>query len=283
MMSSRPPDKSQSLPGSSRLQLTPGSRAILPASSRVVITGKRETNPSPRGAPGPPQRGDVQLWLWLLVLICLAGLGSLTLTPQPLVSSVAPQVQPALQGGECNSTPNDINYLSSGQDNTGAPPQMWSAAGLNAQQFAYAQACAAAFVTDYQTFDSANSRSLETATYMLTQGARERFYGQPPRISPDNHMNPLWRATVQRKQLKQIARVRKPILLQVRRTQGNILVWLIVPYQLSLYFGDQLIVDNDDYTVLLVAVPPHIQHRGTGWQVSAWSDGSTLFAPPDPL
>jgi hypothetical protein len=251
-------------------------------------------------SPHPP---TLQVVFFLLLTICLGSLGAFSLTPYllpdtssssaiissrpapKLIPTVAPLTptpftDPFLEG-ECTATPRDMKYLPSTQGQTDAQslPAAWSQAGRTQRDFAYAQACAASFVITYQTFDSDYLKTLGASTYMFTNGAKQRF-------NSDHHMDPMWRASLQKQHHQQTAQAATPGLFATRYTNGRLLVWIVVPYRTSIQIDNSPhIVQDAQFTVLLVAVPTNIQIQktGTGWQVSQWVDGSVLFEPPDPL
>jgi hypothetical protein len=160
----------------------------------------------------------------------------------------------------------------------------WTLGGRTQADFAYAQACAASFVIAYESFSSAAIKTLETATTMLTDGAKGRFYGTAPNPHPDQHMDPMWRASLQKHQYQQGAQSAAPALLTSSYLNGRLLIWMLVPYQTSIQIDNSTpALQNAQMTVLLMAVPKNTQQAGTGWQVSQWVEGSAQFNPPNPL
>jgi len=163
-------------------------------------------------------------------------------------------------------------------------PDAWVQASRTQKDFASAQACAAAFVNSYQTFDSDHFQTFEACTYMLTDGARARFNGTAPGTQPDRHMDPMWRASLQKQHYQQIAQASAPALLASSYTSGRLLVWMLVLYQISIQIDNgSPMVQSAQFTVLLEGVPKNVQQTGTGWQISRWVDGKTQFDPPNPL
>jgi hypothetical protein len=252
-----------------------------------------------------------KIWAWLLSIICLGCLGSLSLVPyilpelaHPTAPTQARQIRvrpttttivstPAttttgntttgpFMESECTATQQNMKYLpTSGGTNNPTLPMSWLLAKRSQKDFANAQACAASFIIAYETFDSGNVQTFETSTSMLTDGAKQRFYGNAPNTPADPHMDPMWRAHLQKQQVQQKAQVGEPGLLESQYTNGKLLVWMVVPCQVTILIaGNEPIVENVQFTVLLVGVPVNTQGTGTGWQVSQWQEGSAPFAPP---
>jgi hypothetical protein len=251
----------------------------------------------------PPASGQqavhtLRIVLLLLAIICLGSLGAIPLAPDFLPTSFfiapatiskqatvkpTPTPTPMLPGGECTATSQQMKYLSSAQTATPTPPPMWFTTGHSKQDLANAQACAASFVIAYETIDANDFRTLEASTSMLSSGAQSRFYGRIPSVSADTRMDPLWRAIIQKQNLKQTAQVQQPGLLDVRSINNRFFAWMLVPYSLSLQRNDQTLSRNAQLTVLLVNVTSQSSDAGTGWQVSGWQDGDGLFAVPNPV
>jgi hypothetical protein len=249
---------------------------------------------------------SLQLWSSLLLIICLGSLGSLSLAPYILPRQVTPsktitipikKTLPAstvsvptpivgpFRESECTATPKSIKYLPvlSGQSVDKTLPPAWSQAGLSKKDLPYAKACAASFIVAYQTFNANNPKTFETSTSMMTDGARQRFYGTAPdaHIQPDRYMDPMWRAAMQQKNVQQTTQASAPTFLDAQYTNGRLLVWMAVLYQRSILIeGNQPVVENIQTTILLVNVPINVQKTGTGWQVSQWQDGKAVFEPP---
>jgi hypothetical protein len=206
----------------------------------------------------------------------------------PHISTPIPPTSTSISGpfteSECTATPKNTKYLSlSGAASTSnqALPLEWLQAGRNQEDFANAQACAATFVNTYWTFNSADPKTFETSVSMFTDGARQRFYGNALNTQPDVHMDPMWRAALLKQQIQQSAQSSQPGLLGARYTNGKLLSWMTVSYQITISaVGSKPVIENDQYTVLLLGVPINTQKTGTGWQVSQWQEGSTQFAPP---
>lgn len=182
---------------------------------------------------------------------------------------------------ECTATPKNTKYGGTVSTSNQALPLEWLQAGRDQEDFANAQACVASFINTYWTFNSADPKTFETSVPMFTDGARQRFYGNALNTQPDEHMDPMWRAALLKQQMKQSAQSSQPGLLGVRYTNGKLLVWMTVSYQVTINAaGSKPVVENDQYTVLLLGVPVNTEKTGTGWQVSQWQEGSTQFAPP---
>jgi hypothetical protein len=264
-------------------------------------TSGSETLPSP--STPPPSHGEnrqqytLKIFLTLLVSICLYALGSFSLAPHLLPATFFQSTQTAqatptaklkpVGGGACHAMPGDIHYLPAGKGGNAQAsqssqlPQAWRKAGLNEEDFAYAQACTASFLIAYQSFDSNKPPTFESTASLLSVGAQQRFYGRGASKTSDVRMNPYWRASMQKQQLRQSARVNAPALLQAQSLNGRVLVWMSLHYQLTTYRGSQTLTSSSDMAVLLASIP---QEKGrTAWQVSYWQDGNTLFPVPKPL
>jgi hypothetical protein len=250
-----------------------------------------------------PNAHNRRLGVLLVAVICLGSLGSLSLVPYLLpgfmqknnvapkqvqashISTPIPPTSTPFSGpfteSECTATPKNTNYIGTVSTSNQAFPLEWVQAGRNQQDFANAQACVATFVNTYWTFNAADAKTFETSVSMLTDGARERFYGNALNTQPDMHMDPMWRAALLKQQIQQSARSSQPGLLGARYTNGKLLVWMTVSYQVTINaVGSKPVVENNQYTILLLGVPIDTQKTGTGWQVSQWQEGSTQFAPP---
>lgn len=246
---------------------------------------------------GSQQVYTLHVWTLLLIVICLGSLGSLSLVPymlpglvpartpiqaQQSVSSMVSMTGP-FKESECTAQPADMNYLqiSAGKTDNNRLPAAWLQAKRSQQDLAYAQACAASFVMAYQTFNANDAKTFETGTYMLTDGAKQRFYGTARGTKPDRHMDPMWRASMQQQNAQQVAQSGQPRLLEARIISGRLLAWMLVPYQLSISIAeDQPVKEDMQITVLLINVPINEQGTGTGWQVSQWQEGNVLLQPP---
>jgi hypothetical protein len=266
----------------------------------------------PQGGSAPSRLSTLQLILILLLIVFLGSLGSFSWSSNlfpaqsstqhpvgasfsspskatPVPTNVHPTPTPIVgpfTESECTATSKTIKYLPliQGQTNSVSLSGAWSQAGRNQQDFANAQACAAAFVTTYETFSATNLKMLQNCTSMLTDGAKMRFTGTAPNTRPDQHMDPMWQASLQKQAYQQTARAAAPGLLNASYTDERLLVWMIVPYQTSLQIDKGLpVAQNAQMTVLLVGVPINTDKTGTGWQISQWKDGNTQFDPPAPL
>jgi hypothetical protein len=259
---------------------------------------------SPPSPSLPPVSGQqtvhtLRIALLLLGIICLGTLGAIPLAahflPASFVSPTTisklsaarptpmPTQAPVLPGGECTATPQQMKYLSSGQMTSSTPPPMWFTTGHTETDLAKAQACAASFVTTYETIDANDFRTLEASTSMLSAGAKSRFYGRLQSTNADVRMDPSWRAIIQKQNLKQTAQVQLPRLLEVRSVNNRFFAWMLVTCSLSLMRSDQTLSRDVQLTVLLVNVASQSNDAGTGWQVSGWQEGDTPFAVPNPV
>jgi hypothetical protein len=269
------------------------------------------TSSQPQSATPPPagrtegRQQDLTVWLLLLLILCLGSLGSLSLA-RPLLPTTTIDTRPPSNGknvgtimqkavstptpvtftdGQCTTTPQQITYRS-GSSATSEPPTLpadWFTGGRKQADFALAQSCAASFVMAYQTFDVSKPTTLESFTYMLSAGAKQRFYGLIPSIKADIRLDPAWRASMQKQHLSQVTQVYPPGLIDARYTHQKLLVWMAVPFLTSTTTNKHTVTQQGEYSVLLVAVPPDPQKSGTGWQVSAWQHGASFFPPYEPL
>jgi hypothetical protein len=261
--------------------------------------------PAPSGS-GQQAVHTLRIVLLLLAIVCLGSLGAVPLATNFLPASfVAPAAAPTkpvvvrptstplptMPGGECTATPQKMNYASSGpasgQKATATPtpmlPSEWLNSGHTQQDFGNVQACAAAFVTTYENIDANDFRTLEASTDMLSSGAKLRFYGRLPGSKADNRMDPLWRAVIQKQNLKQTAQAAVPSLLSARYSDRHLYVWMLVSYHLSIQRNGQQLSLDSERTVLLVDTATQAGGVGTGWQVSGWGDGDVPFAIPNPV
>jgi len=234
---------------------------------------------------------DIQTWLLLLVIVAVAGLSAITFA-SPLVHVATPNtvVVPrattvAVAGGQCTASPYTMTYQSGSGAKTlpQAVPDDWLKAKMTEQDFANAQACAASFVDTYQTFDIANTQTLETCVSMFSVGAKSRFYQQSGGSPTEEHMNLLWRASARRYHLNQRALADVPSLIDIRSINGRVLAWMSVPYRATIKTAGREATISDYFTVLLVNYGDSRSMPGMAWQVSDWRGGSAAFAPPKPL
>lgn len=238
----------------------------------------------------------IPLWAQLLIIICLASLGALSLAPSlfPNIVHLTASIQPSsisrnsilatvtssFEESECTVQSSNMKYVSSpakrAKDNL--LPPIWFQTGHTQKDLAYVKACAASFVSAYQTFNADNPQTFETCVYMLTDGGKQRFYGSAPNQQPDKHMLPMWRASIQQQNVQQTTQISESLFITAQYISNKLIVWMLVSYQLSISVASSLpIAKNAQTTVLLVAVP--INKEGTGWQVSQWQDGNIPFKP----
>jgi hypothetical protein len=238
---------------------------------------------------------SMQVALLLLVALCLGSLGALSLAPtlfpaaaqamgvgvpqspaEPESASGSATVVPQESG--CTALPTDMQYEpTSSKKSDNALPSAWFQAGRSRKDLLYAKACAATFVDMYQTFNANDPQTFEACTYMLSAGGKQRFYGQAPRVSPDEHMLPMWRASVQQQGVQQTARAEEPRFIAAQYPT-RLVAWMLVSYRRSISIaGGQPVVERAQMTILLVAIP--VRGKGTGWQVSQWQNGNVSFQP----
>jgi len=247
---------------------------------------------------------DLKLWLSLLLILCAGSVGALSLVaPSPTAATTRPHPRPrapqahvtappiatstpatpAFAQGQCTAMPLQMNYLDTDPQ---MPPQLpgdWLAAGRTARDFPIAQACAAAFITSYQSFNGANPKTFAACVSMLSAGAKERFYGYVPSIKADLHTDPAWRKRMQQQHIVQVARADHPVLIDARYTRGRLLVWMAVTVHIATTIKLRTTTSTATYTLLLLAVPIDPNAPGTGWQVSSWQPGAGFFPPFEPL
>ena len=128
-----------------------------------------------------------------------------------------------------------------------------------------------------------NLNRLEACVSMLTEGALHRYYGDEPGLKANIHMSANWRSQAKQEHLHQVALTGMPYLLATSYTNGNLLAWLVVPYQLTFQKNGRVMKEYDVSTVLLLGVPFGMKGLGTGWQISSWQSSMFPFAPPSPL
>lgn len=231
-------------------------------------------------------RGDFKVWLLLLVIICLAGLSSLsffTFSPAPSATLPPTSTSPAYTDGVCTSRPADIQYLASASSSGTSSTMLsiWSQTGKTQQDLANVEACAASFTLKYEQYSAADLKSLEACVPMLSAAARQRFY-TPNTQSLVNRMDSMWRANIQKQQLVRTAQVQQPAVINVQSANRRILVWVSVRYALTIHTNGDTYPSNATLTVLLVTTPSTMI-TGTGWQVSGWNEGTSTFQPTNPL
>lgn len=227
---------------------------------------------------------NVRLVLVLASLIVVTFLGAhpfvqprLPAPPVPTVASTAP---PPEIGGMCTATPAQMKYLpSAGSTN---PAADWTSVGGSKADYVNAQACAAQFLTTYLSFDIDDPKSLEASVYMLSVGAKKRFYNHDSSLTVD-YMDPIWRASAQKHRLSQTSQTALPALVHVSRTPDQFLAWMTVHCKVQKKTDGTKQTLEYDSTVLLNKVLIVSTSAGTGWQVSAWHNGSIKFPPPNPI
>ncbi len=222
---------------------------------------------------------DLRLWLMLLAIICLASLGSFPIVENNVLD---------LTNGTCTVSGQSMHYFSTPQNTTTKSiPAEWRQTGRGVTDFENAQACAAAFVNAFQTYTASNPKTLVAGIYMLSSGAKQRFYGTLPQSHENPRMSQQRQAEIQKQRAKQVAQASLPSLLHALQIKDKtLLVWFVVPYQLSIQDASgSMLTKKAAFTVLVVSTPVRTipQGQGTGWQVSDWRTTNTLFAPPSPL
>jgi len=272
-----------------------------------LIASPSKDNPPP-ATQAVTRAHSIQIWVALLLVICLGSLGSFSLAPYILpgliqkhdttgtrikttIMATPIASTPTLSKGsftesECTATPQNTKYSPPSSETTGdqALPLEWLQAGRTQQDFANAQACAATFIMTYQSFNTKDPKTFESSVSMLTGGAKQRFYGSALNTRTDTHMDPMWRAALLKQQIQQTTQVSQPSLLKSHYTNKQLLVWMVVPCQITIQqAGNKPVTESNQFSVLLVSVPLNTQKTETGWQISQWQEGRTEFDPLYPL
>ena len=228
---------------------------------------------------------------WLLITICIGCVGSFPFMQHFLSHFVTHHSTTSLSVAHLAETSQDRNLQQMlihvqahpSSSNSNVLPTAWLSAKRTEVDLAYAQESASSFVVAYQTVDALQPQSLEACVSMLTSGAMHRFYGDESGLKANIRMSANWRSQAKQERLHQVALSGMPYLLAASYINGNILAWLVVPYQLTSQKNGQVTIEHDVYTVLLLGVPFDMKGLGTGWQISSWQSGMFPFAPPSPL
>ncbi len=261
----KPPQSSAARHGVSntRSQRTPAATPGVTPSPGTMPTAAPGATPSPRtmptAAPGAtPSPGTLP-----------------TATPKTLPS---PQPPPA-------STPAAPPAPGSSQANQGNQastlPAVWTNSGRGEADFLEAESVAETFVTRYESLDWRSQSTFNQATFIMTQGARTRFWQQ------DERTNQAFITNFITSKMSQVAQVQstQTHLLQAVQSQNTFFVWMSVTY--TLFHQQQNMAgftDTHTIVVLLASMPFGINNvtGGTGWEASSWQDGTATFPAPNP-
>ncbi|GCF06783.1 hypothetical protein [Dictyobacter arantiisoli] len=222
----------------------------------------------------------------LLLIVCLAGIGAI-----PIASFLLPTVSITGQGnsasqptvhypeGQCTADPKDITYLKAAnlpntatQDTTTLPAE-WNKANRTQQDLANAQACAGAFVENYNSFDYRNLQTLEAAIPMLSSAAKYRFYKGSSNVGASIRTDASWQTKIQQRKLIEVAQIQnRPALSNSEFDNNTLYITMVVPYKLVQQIDGQTTVQDSSETVLLKSIAPDSQNKGTGWQITDYRE-----------
>jgi hypothetical protein len=236
--------------------------------------------PSTPGAAQKPSRIDHELYfsslaLRLLAILCLGALASFSLasyflTPPYLNITTSSWYT----DGACTAQPQTIHYIHplSSQERTTPVPSAWTKAGKNSQQFALAQACAAAFTITYETFSIAHPTSLTSAVSMLSSAGKKHFFVGTGTEAKERRLDATWQAQARKEHLQQSAQALKEAqLLTVLLRNGTFSAIFIMNYQLSTTISGKSTTQQKQLKVTLDAISVAPSEASTGWQVVGWS------------
>ncbi len=210
------------------------------------------------------------LVLGLLIALCLGALASFSLAPS-LLASAFPTTTANEQdnAGGCTTKPTAILYLQ-GQHTT-APPSSWIHAGKNAQQFALAQACAAAFTITYESIDIDDATTLTAATSMLSNTGKTHFFQNSGAQPKDARLTSDWQLHARQVHLQQNAQVVSEAQLQTINSKTPIFsASFIVRYKLTTHSAGTSTIQYKQLILLLQASSIASSDASTGWQVVDW-------------
>lgn len=217
--------------------------------------------------------------LFLLIVLCLACLGSLHIARQHFQDYITNANRLALlyPEGVCQTHPDTLSYVEDIVSINGVPlPSAWGKAQLTANDLAYAQACAASFISLYQTFDFKNPGTLDTTVASLSASAKMRFYEGSTGQKASFRVNEAWLAHIQATQKKQTVRVSLPVLIDFQNYDENIFIAMRVYYQTTLYTGEDVSKQVFQDTIYLMRTTLNMAQGGTGWQIIDWTNGEVI-------
>jgi len=237
--------------------------------------------------------------LALLIVICIASLGSLSVAQHflPQGPTVAITPTPKYDDGRCDADPAQMTYvpLASHSGSSRAPssspnalspkttpspigplPSDWTLNGFNNTDAAYVQACAASFVKQYHTYDASNPQTFQNAIYMLSTHAKKLFYLGGIEDTDNIHLRmlPNWQHTAQQQQQIEQATVDRPIIHSIASVGPQHIVTVKVGYNLQKQTNGIVTAFTYNDTVILqnTTPSPKLPNEKTGWQVIDWKD-----------
>jgi hypothetical protein len=229
--------------------------------SQNTTTMEAKRNPGAPASPDDHTSNSLQT-IRLLLVLCLAALSSFSLIPSlqtllpPPPSVIPPQGNHTIYiDGTCTTQPQSIQYVQHTSNNQKLP-SMWSAAKKNSQQFALAQACAAAFAISYETFNINNFDSLTSSTSMLSATGKQHFFQGTTQEPKAPYLTPSWQETAQKEQLQQDAQALNTAQLQqVQDSSNTFSATFIVKYQLTTKIAGKSSTKQAQMSVTVQAIP----------------------------
>jgi hypothetical protein len=235
------------------------------------------------------EKNTLMLLIWIF---CLGCLGALPISSY-LLSSLhkTPLSSPVKRypDGQCGTTvqtaisptPTTLSGkltpkapVSQGKPTQTTLPSEWSKVGLSQQDFVNAQACATAFVQNYQSFDYRNLNTLQSAIFMLSSAAKKRFYEGSGSVSANLRLDKQWQIKVQARRMVQTAQPSQPTMLNSKYIGKTLYVTFDVPYQLIAQIDGHSTALNYHEIVLLKSIASNAHLQGTSWQVSDYRDSN---------
>ena len=210
----------------------------------------------------------------LLVVLCLGALASFSLAPHFLTQKPYVNItRSTYTDGVCTTQPQAIDYVqkTSTSQMTMPVPSSWAKAGKNSQQFALAQACAAAFTIAYETIDINTPASLSNATSMLSSTGKQHFFAASGTEPKDTHLDPTWQAQARKEHLQQSAQMLSKAQLQtVLTNHKGFSAIFITNYQLTTRISGKSTTQHKYLIVVLAPVLTAPSDISTGWQIVDW-------------
>jgi hypothetical protein len=255
------------------LRLSGRTNPKVPKTEKPIVTPPpAETTPT-QAENAPP---FTWLMLCLLIALCLGSLASFSLAPS-LLASTTPLSTPTEQTttGGCTAKPDDISYLQQPTPGQNTVPSSWTHAGKNAQQFALAQACAAAFTTTYQSLNIDEPSTLTAAASMLSTDGKTHFYQDNGAQPKDARLTSSWQLHAQQVHLQQIAQpVSQAQLQTIQSTTPAFSASFVVRYKLTTLASGIRSVQYKQLIILLQQASTASPAAATGWQIEDWYNGS---------
>jgi len=244
-----------------------------------TTTPAQET-PAP-SSPDPAQehsRAEHELYLTkfairLFVILCLGALASFELAPhflpQPSHANVTVTTRQYTDGA-CTTEPQAIIYLQTTRQTTSAPTA-WTKAGKNSEEFARAQACAAAFTIAYNTFDSNNPPSLTNAVSMLSSIGKAHFFVGSRAEPKDPRVDATWQTRARKEHLQHSAQMLTTAQLQtVLFNNGVFSAVFTTSYELTTKMSGTSTTQHKSQVVVLATASITASDPSTGWRVADW-------------